>query len=303
MDEKRSKKQDHPEYMPLYVTNETSRLEAVVLGIGTDMGEELDINPTSKWHMEKGTYPHEKDIIREIAMLETALKSEGVEVYRPKNISGIEQIFTRDIGFVIDDFYIMGSMQEDVRQLELPGIAHITNKFDPSKILIPPKDASIEGGDVILWNEYVFVGISARTNRLGYEFIKASFPNRKVYALPLRVSENRKENILHLDCTFQPIGMDEAIIYENGFVKKPDILFELFAEEKLIKVTQEQMIRMFPNVFSVAPDTIIVDGSFVELIDVLNERGYKTLKVEYRENAKLSGLLRCSTLPLRRQAK
>lgn len=298
MSEKRSENSNS--YIPLYITNETDKLEAVVLGIGSDLGEELDINPTSKWHMEHGTYPNEADIMREIATLESALKSQDVEVFRPKNIPGIEQIFTRDIGFVIDDFYVMGSMQEDVRQLELPGVAHVTSRISPEKILTPPKEASIEGGDVILWNEHIFVGISARTNWEGYEFIKASFPNRKVHAIPLFVSDDRTKNILHLDCTFQPIGQNEAIIYENGFLEKPEIIYDLFEENNLIKVNQDQMMRMFPNIFSVAPDTIIIDQTFTELIEELEKRGYKTLKVEYRENSKLSGLLRCSTLPLRR---
>lgn len=288
-------------YLQLHVVNETAPLEAVVLGIGTDLGEESEINPTSKHHKEAGTYPTEEDIQHEISTFERVLKSQGVEVYRPKNIEGLEQVFTRDIGFVIDDIYVVASMQEEVRQLELPAVSHITSRINPKKIIHPPKDACVEGGDVILWNNHIFVGISARTNYAGFEFIRDSFKHKSVHAIPLVVSEDRKKNILHLDCTFQPIGTHEAIIYENGFAEKPEIIYELFDEENMLKVDQAQMNRMFPNIFSLSPKDIVVERSFKALINALKERGYRVHEVDYAENSKLSGLLRCSTMPLRRK--
>uniref|UniRef100_UPI00404754FC dimethylarginine dimethylaminohydrolase family protein n=2 Tax=Roseivirga sp. TaxID=1964215 RepID=UPI00404754FC len=288
-------------FFELNVTNETDRLESVILGIGTDLGKELDINPTSKWHIEQGTYPTEKAIQAEIKQFEEVLLLEGVEVLRPNNIPGTDQIFTRDIGFVIDDVYVIARMHEEVRQQELPGIAHITGLFDPTKIITPPQEATIEGGDVVLYNDFVFVGISARTNYAGYEFIKAAFPKKNVYPIHLRVSDDRMENILHLDCTFQPLGRNEAIIYEKGFSQRPDILFDLFHEKDLIKITHDQLMRMVPNIFSIAPDTVVVESSFKLLTPLLKSKGYKTYAVDYHENAKLSGLLRCSTQPLRRR--
>jgi N-dimethylarginine dimethylaminohydrolase len=289
-------------FFDLNVTNETARLESVILGIGSDMGEELDINPTSKWHIEQGTYPSENAIQSEISLFEAALREEGVEVLKPKNISGIEQIFTRDIGFVIDDHYVVSHMLEEVRQLELPGIDHITKLFDPSKKITVPKHANVEGGDVILFNDHIFVGISARTNYEGYLFIKESFPKKQVHPIYLKVSDDRKENILHLDCTFQPIGLKEAIIYESGFEKRPDIIYDLFKSDDLIKVNQQQMMRMVPNIFSIATDTVVIESSFELLLPELKDRGYKVYSIPYSENAKLSGLLRCSTQPLRRKA-
>tara|TARA_R110000796_G_scaffold71409_5_gene162227 strand:+ start:98719 stop:99630 length:912 start_codon:yes stop_codon:yes gene_type:complete len=294
-------KNNSQNYISLHVQNETDKLEAVVLGIGTDIGEESEINPTSKYHKEEGTYPTEEDIQREISTFEKVLKSQGIEVYRPKNIEGLEQVFTRDIGFVIDNTYVVASMQEEVRQMELPGVNHITNRIDPNHIIHPPKGANVEGGDVILWNDHIFVGISARTNMEGYEFIKTSFPHKQVHAIPLVVSKDRKKNILHLDCTFQPIGSKEAIIYENGFAEHPQIIYDLFKEEDMLKVDQAQMNRMFPNIFSLSPKDIVVERSFKALIAALKERGYSVHEVDYTENSKLSGLLRCSTMPLRRK--
>lgn len=48
----------------LNLNNETDRLVSVVLGIGKDQGEQLDIKPVYKFHIQNGTYPTESVNIR-----------------------------------------------------------------------------------------------------------------------------------------------------------------------------------------------------------------------------------------------
>ena len=58
----------------------------------------------------------------------------------------------------------------------------------------------------------------ARTNDAGVEFIKRLFPNKKVKSFDLNKSEsNAYDNALHLDCCFQPIGREKAIIHKEAF--------------------------------------------------------------------------------------
>ncbi|MHA7101061.1 dimethylarginine dimethylaminohydrolase family protein [Roseivirga pacifica] len=282
----------------LHIANETNQLKAVVLGIGTDQGKPYDINPVAKMHKEEGTYPTEDDVIAEIATVETALKAEGVTVFRPKNMPNQKQIFTRDIGFVIDDKFVVANMKEPVRKAEIEGIQHVLDQLDPDSIIEVPESATIEGGDVLVHHDHVFVGISKRTNKAGFEFLKATFPDKQVIGLNVVVSDDPKKNILHLDCAFQPVGDKYAIIYEDGFQEKPQSIYDLFGEENLIKVNQQQMNRMFPNVFSVSPKKVLVEEGFTTLIDALESRNIRCIKVKYAETSKLSGLLRCSTLPL-----
>ncbi|WP_422005001.1 dimethylarginine dimethylaminohydrolase family protein [Roseivirga pacifica] len=282
----------------LHIANETNELKAVVLGIGTDQGKPYDINPVAKMHKEEGTYPTEDDVIAEIATVEAALKAEGVTVFRPKNMPNQKQIFTRDIGFVIDDKFVVANMKEPVRKAEIEGIQHVLDQLDPDSIIEVPEGATIEGGDVLVHQDHVFVGISKRTNKAGFEFLKATFPDKQVIGLNVVVSDDPKKNILHLDCAFQPVGDKYAIIYEDGFQEKPQSIYDLFGEENLIKVNQQQMNRMFPNVFSVSPKKVLVEEGFTTLIDALESRNIQCIKVKYAETSKLSGLLRCSTLPL-----
>lgn len=286
--------------MKIHIKDETSPLEVVILGIADDMGAPLDINPVSKSHIINGTYPTESDIILELISFETALKEAGVEVLRPKNLVGIEQIFTRDIGFVIDDKFVVANMREPVRQKEFPGIEPLLSGFLDSQIVRLPKRALVEGGDVIVCNNHLFVGISKRTNWAGYECLKKEFPEKEVHALPLEVTDSAATNTLHLDCAFQPVGEKSCIIYEDGFKSKPEILYQLFDKEDMISVSLEEKQRMFPNVFSVAPNKVIIEENFVRLKGELNAKGIETVDVKFKETSKLSGLLRCSTLPLRR---
>ncbi len=289
--------------MKLHVTNETAALETVVLGIGTDIGEPIGMNPMMRRHIKNGTYPTEDTIKREISTFETVLEANQVEVLRPENIEGLDQIFTRDIGFVIDDSFLIANMEKATRKLEIKGIQHILSEIEQDKIIRIPDEITIEGGDILVHNDYIFVGLGARTNRASLDFLKTKFPHKTVFGFDLRVDEdNADTNILHLDCTFQPIGLDEAIMYEEGFLKRPDVLFDLFPSEKRIRVNQEQKNRMFPNIFSISPTKIVLERNFKELKAELERRGYQTFDVDYKETSKTSGLLRCSTLPLRRKS-
>lgn len=284
----------------LSINSETGTLKTVVLGIGENQGEELEINPVSKMHKENGTYPTEEAIIAEIQTVEDALVSEGIEVLRPTNMPRREQIFTRDIGFVIEDKFVIANMLEPVRQAEIIGIKWLLDEIGGQNIINIPDGARVEGGDVIVHHDHVFVGISKRTNKEGYEFLKSQFPNKQFHAIELIVTDDPKTNILHLDCTFQPVGEDMAIVYEDGFKTAPTAIFDLFSEDKLIKVSQEEMNQMFPNIFSISPKKVLVEKTFTRLIKELNKRNIETLEVSYTETSKLSGLLRCSTLPLYR---
>ncbi|MFT6970306.1 MAG: N-dimethylarginine dimethylaminohydrolase [Roseivirga sp.] len=284
----------------LNIQNETSTLKKVILGIAEDTGAPLDINPMSRWHIQQGTYPSDDLLKIEVDAFEQLLVENGVEVLRPKNIEGVEQIFCRDIGFVIEDKFLIANMKAEVRKKELPGIAHIIDTFSPDKVLQIPNDAIIEGGDVVLWNEYIFVGQSDRTNYAGYKFIKEKFPQKLVYPVQLNFGDDPEDNVLHLDCVFQPIGDNLAIIYEDGFTTWPNIIFELFGADNFIRVSKSQKNRMFPNILSLSKNTVVIEKSFHDLKFALKSKGFNVLEVDFFECSKLSGLFRCATLPIKR---
>ena len=94
--------------MHLKINNETSRLRAVVLGTAKSNGGPPKLNeaydPKSIEHIKAGTYPQEEDMVREMEAVAAVLKKYEVEVFRPQVIENYNQIFTRDIAFVIEYF-------------------------------------------------------------------------------------------------------------------------------------------------------------------------------------------------------
>jgi len=301
----------------LNIQNETRQLEAVVLGIADSFGGTPSLkacyDPKSKEYVKAGTFPKEESIIPEMEAVRDVLENYGVKVYRPKEIEGINQIFVRDIAFVIDDKIVLPNIIED-RVDELKGIQALIDDIDTHQIIKMPKEARAEGGDVIPWNEYLFVGYSekedfkkfqvARTNKEGVAFLQTTFTNRKVKAFELKKSDiNARENALHLDCCFQPIGNNQAILFEDGFKHKEDVAFLVgyFGEENIIRITREEMYEMNSNVFSISPKVIISEKGFARLNSELRNRGFQVEEVPYAEIAKMEGLLRCSTMPLRRR--
>jgi N-dimethylarginine dimethylaminohydrolase len=305
----------NPQFMlKLNVKDETSRLRAVVLGTAISNGAtpkpQEAYDPKSLEHILAGTYPIEADMVIEMNAFEAVFQKYNVTVYRPKLIPDYNQIFTRDIGFVIDDIFVKSNILPD-RERELDAIQYVIDQINPLKVVRPPDEVHIEGGDVMLWQNYIFIGtykgsdykdfITARTNKEGVDYIKQLFPNKIVKEFDLVKSKiEARDNALHLDCCFQPVGKDKGIIYKRGFREESDYMFlvNLFGKENLFHITREEMYNMNSNVFSIAQDVVVSEQNFTRLNNWLRDNGFTVEEIPYAEIAKQEGLLRCSTLPL-----
>ncbi len=302
--------------LKLRVTNETDRLKAVILGTAVSNGAtptlEEAYDPKSAEHIKAGTYPIEKDMVAEMDAFAAVLQKYGVQVYRPEIIRDCNQIFTRDIGFVIDDVFIKANILPD-RQAEFQAIEYIVKQMNPDKVVTPPEEVHIEGGDVMPWNEHIFIGtykgddykeqVTARTNMAGVAFIQKLFPHKKVKEFDLVKSKTEaRDNALHLDCCFQPVGKNKAIIYKGGFRSEADYqyLVDIFGTENLFHIEREEMYEMNSKVFSISPEVVVSEKHFTRLNAWLRAQGFTVEEIPYSEISKQEGLLRCSTLPLLR---
>ncbi|GGG55404.1 hypothetical protein GCM10011414_26560 [Croceivirga lutea] len=300
--------------LKLNVINEVNTLKAVVLGIAKEIGPipkpEDTYDPKSLEHILAGTYPKEADMILEMDAFEKVLKKYDVQVFRPTIIKDCNQIFARDIAFVIEDKIFHSNILPD-REREYEAIQHVLNKIDAKHIIRPPEEVHIEGGDVMPWHDYIFVGtytgedyasfITARTNKEAVAFLKKQFPQKKVRSFELRKSNtNAKENALHLDCCFQPLGKGKAILHKNGFLIEDEYtwLVDFFGKQNVFEITKDEMYQMYSNVFSISPEVVVSEQNFTRLNNWLREQGFTVEEIPYAEIAKQEGLLRCSTLPL-----
>lgn len=303
--------------MIVHITNETNRLKVVILGTAISNGPtptlEQAYDPKSAEHIKAGTYPIEADMVAEMDAFEQVFKKYDVKVFRPQVIPNCNQIFARDIGFVIEDKFIKANILPD-REDEYQAIEYIISQIPKEKVIIPPAEVHIEGGDVMPWNDHIFIGtykaddykeqITARTNMKGVEFIKSLFPNKIIKEFDLVKSKTEpRDNALHLDCCFQPVGKDKGIIYKGGFRNEEDYqyLVNLFGKQNLFHIEREEMYEMFSNVFSIAPNVVVSERNFKRLNNWLKENGFVVEEIPYAEISKQEGLLRCSTLPLIRE--
>lgn len=304
--------------MILNIQNETARLKAVVLGQPYSLGKEPTLDETydakSYETVQKGVYPKEENITAEMAAFEQILLKYDVEVLRPLILPNCNQVYARDVAFVIDDKIITSNIIPD-RADEQEAYAPIYNEIAFNKIYNLPEKAHVEGGDVVLYNETIFVGTytesdypeykTARTNAYAISFLRELFPD-KVF-IPLELEKNDtdpRKGILHLDCTFMPVGKGKAIIYKRGFKNEDDynFLVDFFGRENVFDITQEEMYYMNTNVFSISPSVVVSEENFERLNQhMTREWGMTVENVPYHEISKMGGLLRCSTLPLIRE--
>ncbi|MBO4742171.1 MAG: amidinotransferase [Bacteroidales bacterium] len=303
--------------MKIHVTSETSRLREVVLGLPDSNGPVPKLRDTfdakSYESVLKGVYPKEEAIKKEMDAFEAVLKRYGVKVYRPRLVKNCNQVFARDVGFVIDDKIIVSNIIPD-RQEEIDAYEEIYSQIHYTHIYNLPEAVHIEGGDVVLYNGVIFLGQyafedyadvkTARTNRLALDYLRMIFPDKTIIPLNLRKSDtNPRDGILHLDCTFMPVGHDKAIIYKPGFLNPRDAehLVNMFGKENVFEITEDEMYYMNTNIFSISEDVVVVEERFTRLANWLRGMWGMTVEtVPYFEISKMGGLLRCSTLPLRR---
>lgn len=249
-------------------------------------------------------------MVKEMEAVAAVFEKYNVKVYRPDSIEDYNQIFTRDIAFVIEDKFFKANILED-RSKEIDAIHSVIDEIDPSKIIEFPEAAHIEGGDVMPWGDYIFVGtyygddysdyITARTNMKGVEHLRKLFPHKTVKSFSLRKSNTvAEDNALHLDCCFQPLGRGKAIIHKEGFLvdEEYEWLVNFFGKENCFHISKREMYDMNSNIFSISPDVVISEKNFTRLNTWLREQGFTVEEVPYAEIAKQEGLLRCSTLPL-----
>ena len=298
------------------IENEYSKLKTVILGIADDLGvppKESDAyDPRSLYHIKNNSYPIEDDLLRELDNFHNKLLKHNVDVIRPSNINNCNQIFARDLGFVISNLFFLSNIVPN-RHDELKGIDDTLNNLDVGVIKLP-EFMHIEGGDVIVHNDKVFIGtyieddysslITARTNYSSIDYLKSMITSKEI--IPLEINKSNTDiykNTLHLDCCFQTISNDKAIICPDGFKNKKDVeyLINYFGQKNTFIATSEETFELTSNVLVISPDVIVTRLKSDRLNSWLENIGVLVEKVNYSNVSKMSGLFRCSTLPLNRE--
>lgn len=223
-------------------------------------------------------------------LIET-LRSLGIQVHELRADEAFpEQVFTRDIGFVLDQTLYLASLERPIRQ----GEEQVLKAFLDEKQLAYQSitEGTIEGGDVIIDGDHVYIGVSSRTCTDVIERMKKQHPNKIVHPIHFDSS------YLHLDCVFNPVSTTHALIYPEAIA--PESVRKLEETYSFIEVSKEEQFSLAVNVLSIGDGKIIVLPENKETNKKLKEKGFELYEVPFSEIIKSGGSFRCVTMPITR---
>lgn len=273
-----------------FCLSEYGKLKSVILCEPKHMTIRDVINDTQKHFIDEGI--HIDRAMLQHKQFVKALEANGIDVILlPPAKKYPEQVFTRDIGFTLGQIVFVADMAQNIRRGE----------EDIFKDWLKGEEVSyynivgdrIEGGDVIIDQDTIYVGISDRTNEAAIEHLKILLPAFNVLPIPF---ENK---YLHLDCVFNPISATEALIFP-GVIEKGKYDY-LASRYDLIPVSPKEQFTLGTNVLSIGDKKVFSLPVNKGVNAELRKRGYEVIEVDITEIIKSGGSFRCCTLPLLRE--
>lgn len=293
-----------PAPLQFQVATEFGRLTHVILGTGEgyhrDPAQVEVINATHAATLQAVGHPDPDHVTRDFARVRAALEAAGVRVCQPGLApdSVQDQTCPRDIGFVIGTTFVTAGMRSPGRAEEIAGIRHILADWSGPQITVP-RGIALEGGDVVVDGDLVFAGIGQRSDAAGAEFLAQHFAaTHRIVPLPT-TPPDQGEDVLHLDCTFQPLGLGHALIHPAGLV---DIPPEIHDRYHWIEVDRTEAAALATNILSLAPDHILArtHPACARVNATMRAAGYRVTEVDFDAVPSTGGAFRCATLPLHR---
>lgn len=223
------------------------------------------------------------------------LRARGTQVVILAEAPGCStQHYPRDIGFVIDSVFFTARLNSAHRLPETQALAEIT--ADMAHVGQLPT-GTLEGGDVMLHDNYVLVGLSEESSPEGAAGLQTALANHGIdrEVIPVRFATG---GIVHLDDHFNIIAADTALIHRAAFTPEQIRWFDHRFD--LIDVTDEEAMAVQVNVLAIAPGVVVAATGSDRVTGEIAARGIEVLTVDYSEVTRIPGSLRCTTLPIQR---
>ena len=200
------------------------------------------------------------------------------------------QVFTQDIGFVIDDILFISKLSDKVRKEETKYLKKFAVE---NNIRFYEMKNNIEGGDVIHYDNIVFVGVGKRTcieacNEIEDVLRKVSSP---VGIIPIKYDPAK----IHLDIIFNILDKDYGII--SPYVYDKEIIQKFV--KNLIEISKNDADEFATNYVYLGNKKLISCNK--KISKMLEEIGYDVEYIDFSEAFKADGGLECSALFLSRE--
>ena len=191
-----------------------------------------------------------------------------------------DSVFVEDTAVVLPGCAIVTFPGALSRRAEIKTIADAMTPFRQLEYLHPP--ATMDGGDVLLIGNKIFVGLSSRTNKLAIDQMNAMLTSTKSDIVPIEF-----RHCLHLKSAVTRLDNRTLLI-------NPDWIDpEIFHAYKLITVDANEAPAA--NCLPIG-ETILFPSDYPKTSDKIRSAGYKVRELEMSEFAKAEGALTCCSL-------
>lgn len=294
--------QDQTDTITVNVPSETATLKKVVMYLANPMSAfsflrygGIDMAAVYQlWYNKWAMYDYRKVHQQQRAFIEV-MEATGVQVLFAEAVPGcVTQHYTRDIGFAIDDTFFCANPRRPYRQRELDGLRILLPRF--SKV-VRLESGTIEGGDVIVDERYVIVGLGEETSKEGIDCLRRKFEELRIDREIITI-EFAHRGIIHLDTKFNIPAKGIGLIHPKSF--KRESLKWIESHFDLLEATDKETANMEINTFSLSPRKVVMRERSDRLASLLESKGIQPIMIDYSEVTKLPGSFRCTTLPIER---
>lgn len=201
-----------------------------------------------------------------------------------------KQVYIKDIGFVIENVLFISNMSLKERKVEIEPIKKLALE---EKLDYYIMQNNIEGGDVVVGDNVIFVGLSSRTNLHSIEELKKVLIFKGIKKEVISI--NFDNSMLHLDCVFSLIGKESALV--SPYVYDKEVIEKYI--KNIIDVTKEEADNFATNIVYLGDKKLVTSN--ISIGNKLKKLGYYVKILDYTEIVKGEGSVDCSTLDLLRE--
>ena len=206
------------------------------------------------------------------------LQKNGVElVVLPALEKHPDAPFVEDTTAILDGLAIACPNKEKSRQGEGSSIHAEIKKYIPIKIL--PESTFLDGGDVLVTEDKIFVGVSSRTNLQAIDAL-AKFAKKPV--IPIKVNLG-----LHLKTSVTYLGNKTLVIDPSS------IETSALSEFKWIETGNSD--RYAANCLCIG-NMVLMPKGFKKIASQIRKEGFKTLELDMSEFEKANGGITCLSI-------
>lgn len=301
-----------------------------------------DVTTWKDTPLPKGRFPqHVIDEANEdLDVLASTLKQLGVTVYRPNQLDhshivktyewqtdGMYNYCPRDVLLVVDDLVIECPMVYRARQAEAaayfkirraaitgdarwisaprPRLLTQDNYVMDNNIVLSEQEPMFDAANILRHNNDILYLVSNSGNRLGARWLQNILgKNYRVHII------DNLYSYAHIDSTISVLR--DGLVVLNGSRVDSSNCPKLFDgwEKIYVQDVEPQGFYQYPyaskwialNMFSVSPDTVIVDKNQTNLIRSLEQCKMNVIPLELRHSRTLGGGFHCVTLDLLRES-